>query len=157
MNNGKYASDPTNIGHAVLISDNFPLQKWCHVILSMDNSFLDCYIDGKLILSQKLSFMSKDVNSINISPAPPSDVPPAAGGAAVILGGTDGGTGTAPVYTNFDAVVNNFQQWPTPLNPQMAYDTYMLGNGSAMSKFSSFNANINILKNQASYTSFSLF
>jgi len=157
MNNQKYLSDATNAGAPVLITDNFPLQKWCCVVLSVDNNFLDCYLDGKLVLSQKLSFMSKGVPSVNVNPAPPPDVPPANGGAAVILGGSDGGNGTVPSYSSFDAVVNNFQQWPNPLNPQMAYDNYMAGNGSVFSKMSSFNAKVNILKNNASYTSFSLF
>ena len=37
-----------------LITDNFPLQKWVFVIVSVDNQFLDCYLDGKLVKSTRL-------------------------------------------------------------------------------------------------------
>jgi hypothetical protein len=155
MNNGKWLQQ-TN-GSPVLVTDNFPLQKWCCIILSMDNSFLDCYLDGKLIVSQKLNFVTSGANPINVSPMPPPDVPPATGGAAVVLGGIDGGSGTTPVWNNFDAVVNNFTQWDNPLNPQMAWNSYMAGNGNSFGKLSSFNAKLNILKDNSAFTSISLF
>jgi hypothetical protein len=37
------------------ITDNFPLQKWVYIIASMDTSFLDVYLDGKLIKSVKIT------------------------------------------------------------------------------------------------------
>ena len=47
MNDGKTV-------HKTLITDNFPLQKWVFVIVSVDNQFLDCYLDGKLVKSTRL-------------------------------------------------------------------------------------------------------
>ena len=160
MNNGHWLSSEQNLRAPVLVTDNFPLQKWCHIIVSMDNSFLDCYLDGKLVLSQKLNFISSGPKPSNISPMPPPDLPSdtgVAGGAAVILGGTDSGSGSLVNWTNFDAVVNNFKQWSNPLNPQMAWQTYMSGNGSSPFSVSSFNAKVNILKDNVAFTSFSLF
>ena len=158
MNNGYWLSSSQNLNAPVLITDNFPLQKWCYVIISMDNSFLDCYLDGKLILSQKLNFISSGAKSSNISPMPPPDLTPNVGnGGAVILGGTYEPSINNTTYTNFDAVVNNFKQWSNPLNPQMAWQSYMSGNGSSPFSMSSFNAKVNILKDNAAFSSFSLF
>lgn len=33
------------------ITDNFPVQKWVHIIVSVDNQYADCYLDGKLVKS----------------------------------------------------------------------------------------------------------
>lgn len=37
-----------------VIMDNFPLQKWVYVVISVDNNVVDLYIDGKLIRSHKV-------------------------------------------------------------------------------------------------------
>ena len=37
----------------MIITDNFPLQKWVCIGLSVDSQFVDGYIDGKLIRSQR--------------------------------------------------------------------------------------------------------
>lgn len=34
-----------------LITDNFPLQSWVHVIISVQDNYIDCYLNGKLIKS----------------------------------------------------------------------------------------------------------
>lgn len=37
----------------MIITNNFPLQKWVNITISMDNQFADAYIDGKLVRSQR--------------------------------------------------------------------------------------------------------
>ena len=44
-----------NTTSSTIITNNFPLQKWVYIIVSLDNQFLDVYLDGKLIKSAKLS------------------------------------------------------------------------------------------------------
>ena len=39
----------------VNITTNFPIQKWVHIIVSVDNKIVDTYLDGKLITSQQLN------------------------------------------------------------------------------------------------------
>lgn len=34
---------------------NFPLQKWCYVVISVNNNLVDMYLDGKLLKSIKIS------------------------------------------------------------------------------------------------------
>jgi len=38
----------------ITITNNFAVQKWVCVIISVDNKVIDCYIDGKLVTSQQL-------------------------------------------------------------------------------------------------------
>ena len=38
----------------VKLTQNFPLKKWTYVTISVDNSYIDSDIDGKLIRSIKL-------------------------------------------------------------------------------------------------------
>ena len=161
----------SSITTPILITNNYPIQKWCYIVVSVDSAFIDCYLDGKLILSQKTFFPNPDGNSptTNIYPAMPPDVGHSSSansgnssgsGANIILGGTDNGGISQPAYTNFDAAINKFIRWPAPVNPQIVWDTYIEGNGSnmsLMSKFSTYNAKLDILKNHAAYASFSLF
>lgn len=46
------------------ITDNLPLQTWVHLIVSVDNTFVDVYMNGKLIKSFKdtIDIPSKDTN-----------------------------------------------------------------------------------------------
>ena len=39
----------------VNITNNFPIQKWVYIIVSVDNKIVDTYLDGKLITSQQLN------------------------------------------------------------------------------------------------------
>lgn len=38
----------------ISITNNFAVQKWVCVLISVDNKIVDCYIDGKLVTSQQL-------------------------------------------------------------------------------------------------------
>ena len=43
-----------NTSKEEVIVSSFPLQKWCHLIISVEsNRVVDCYLDGKLVKSQK--------------------------------------------------------------------------------------------------------
>jgi hypothetical protein len=137
-----------------VITDNYPIQKWCCIVISVDNVFVDFYLDGKLVKSQKLE----------TAPKQPLDVGDASSDstANIILGGSynNSNTDTAFTYTTFDAAVNNFTRWSTPVNPQIVWNNYINGNGTNMGilpKMSSYNFKLNVLKNNADYTSFSLF
>ena len=47
----EYSSNQAKKEH--LITDNLPLQTWVHLIVSIDNTFVDVYMNGKLIKSFK--------------------------------------------------------------------------------------------------------
>jgi len=86
-------------GNEVSITDNFPIQKWTHILVSVDNNIGDFYLDGKLV-------RSADMGAV----ATPS-------ASSVILGAIS------------NTHIAKFTRWTTPINPQAAYDVYMKGNG----------------------------
>ena len=81
------------------ISDNIPFQTWVHVIVSVDNSFVDVYLNGKLIKSLK--------DTTIVSPS--SNSPVAFGSSQTYL-------------AKFTRTVN-------PTDPQTAWNNYLAGNG----------------------------
>lgn len=132
----------------MVITDNFPIQKWTHIIVSLDNQFMDVYLDGKLVKSQRFYTPPQSGNP-GIMPATPPDNP-----VPVTLGNTGAGT-----FGAFDAYVAKFTRWTTPMDPQTAWNTYMSGNGgnTLANMFSSYNVNMNILKNNVQTASYSLY
>ena len=83
----------------VTISDNIPFQTWVHVIVSVDNSFVDVYLNGKLIKSMK------DTNIVS-----PSSVSPIQFGMSQTY------------LAKFTRTIN-------PTDPQTAWNNYLAGNG----------------------------
>lgn len=86
---------------SITITNNFPIQKWVYVIISVDNQIVDCYIDGKLTISSKLS----DPPMISTEP--------------IMFG--DGG--------NPDIYLVSPIRTPSPMDPQTAWNNYLGGNG----------------------------
>lgn len=114
----------------VAITDNFPIQKWVCVVICVDNNYIDGYIDGKLMVSTKLTALPMSSN-------------------------TD--SSTYPITTGkMDAVMQRFTRWSTAINPQQAYEYYIKGNGSNM--FSSkYGAKLSLLKDNALSSQITLF
>jgi len=141
------ATPPTQ---TVTITDNFPIQKWTYVIVSMDNQFMEIYLDGKLVLSTRI-FTPASGTTAAIMPKPPTETPP------VYLGNSD--TTINAQFTPFDAYIAKFTRNTTAMDPQTAWNNYMSGNGgnAITNMFSSYNVNLNILKNQVSTATYSLY
>jgi len=96
---------PSRNPTTITITQNFPIQKWVYVVISVDSQTVDCYLDGKLLKSTQLS------------------VPPTLSDNYSISFGT------------FDAYVTGFKYEAKPLNPQQVWSNYMAGNGYAGGKF----------------------
>ena len=88
------------------ISNNFPLQKWVFVTISVDNSTIDIYLDGKLI---------KSVIDV-VGPGTTRHLPDA---TSSITFGVNPGTYMA-----------KFSRTLSPSDPQTAWSAYMAGSGS---------------------------
>jgi hypothetical protein len=113
------------------ITDNFPIQKWVCVIISVDNQFIDTYIDGKLVVSTKIpDKIAPYSNDSNANP--------------IILG-------------NGDGAISRFTLWTKPLNPQEAYDFYMAGNGIGNYISSNYGAKLHIIKDNILSSEIKLF
>lgn len=135
-----YMSDAST--KTIQITDNFPLQRWVYIIISLDNQFLDCYLDGKLVKSSRLYSVS---NSTIIIPATPSSDTAT---SPVVLGSTN----------PFDAVISKFTRWTNPMDPGTAWSTYLSSNSSSFfGSLKSYGASLNILKDNSSYANLQLF
>lgn len=134
-------NDSAGTYETMMITNNFPLQKWVNVTISMDNQFSDAYIDGKLVRSQR--FFNKTDNSSAIPVIPPGKETP------LYLGNVSG---------NFDAYATLFRRWTTPIDPETAWDVYMKGNGSSKmaSALNDIGIDLSILQNNAEIKKFSL-
>ena len=128
------------------ITDNFPLQKWVCIALSVDNQFVDAYLDGKLVKSQR--FYKSTTSGTPAATVTSMPATPPAQTIAINLGNAAGG---------FDAFVAEFKRWTVPIDPQNAWDTYLAGNGTnALSRaFSSYGIDVSVLKNNVEQTKFS--
>ena len=149
-------SDNTTV-QTVTITDNFPLQKWTHIIVSMDNQFMDIYMNGKLLISQRL-YKPASNNDVAVQPAAPGK------DAKVTVGcPLDSTWGTRKVPskntktgTSFDAFITKFIRWTEPMDPQTAWSTYMSGSGNSFSS-TTYNLNMNLLKNNVKTSTLTLF
>jgi hypothetical protein len=125
------ASDPETVN----ITDNFPLQKWTHIIVNADNQYFDFYLDGKLVKSIR----AHADNSIPKQPLKNTQMTLGDGAA-------------------FDAHVTRFYHWNQPIDPHTAWKTYMAGNGQSTltNVGSSYGVNLHVLKDNIEYTKFQL-
>ena len=105
QNGTTIAQNGTTKTPPITISSNFPIQKWCYVAFSVNNQYVDCYLDGKLVKSVYLSGTIQTIDS--------------KGG--VFLG--------SPLQPN-DIYLNRFYHWANPLTPQDVWSNYLSGNGS---------------------------
>jgi hypothetical protein len=84
---------------SVSVTNNFPVQRWVYIVISIDGKIVDCYLDGKLIKSQQLQNLSDMPKDYNI---------------------TSGA---------FDAYLTTFYRKPAASDPQTVWSNYMSGNG----------------------------
>jgi len=103
------------ITNNVIISTNFPIQKWVHVLVSVDTAFIDCYLDGKLVISNPLTPNNQLAKGPDSTP-----------GITFIQS-----QGTNPP----DVYLAKVTRWENPLDPQAVWCEYSQGNGLSNSDF----------------------
>jgi Concanavalin A-like lectin/glucanases superfamily len=137
-----------NTVNTMTITDNFPLQKWVNIIISVDNQFVDAYLNGKLI--QSMRFFS----AANAIPAVPPDAT-----TLMYVGNSDNTLTPNNNFIAWDAYATLLNQWSGgPIDPQTAWSTYLKGNGSSiLGSLGNYGANIQIMKNNIENSNISLF
>lgn len=83
----------------ITITDNLPFQSWVHIIVSADNSYIDIYMNGKLIKSVKDAGIKSPSESSALN------------------------FGVSQTY------LAKFERTSEPTDPQTAWNHYMDGNG----------------------------
>jgi len=91
------------------LSNNFPLQKWVYITVSVDNSTIDMYLDGKLVKS----VISERIVSGNKYHRPDATSP-------ITFG------------VNPGMYMTKFNRKLAPSDPQTAWNSYMEGSGSKL-------------------------
>jgi len=105
-----------------IVTSNFAIQKWVCVTISVDNQFIDFYLDGKLIKSTKaVDAIGGYPNVGNITP--------------YIYFGT------------FNAYIAKFTRYTAPLDPQTVWYNYLAGNGSSI--MSNYGLRLEVLKDNS--------
>jgi hypothetical protein len=115
---------PTTPGGNTVIKtcnvDNVPIQKWVNLTLSVYGRTMDIYIDGKLVRTCLLPGIASINNNADVYVTP--------------SGGFDGWTA-------------KFQYYPSPLNPQQAWNIYAQGYSSWLSMFGTYQIKVSLEEN----------
>ena len=117
------------------ITNNFPVQKWVCVLISIDNVIADIYLDGKLVKSVQFS--------------DPTNT------AAQTIATTDA---DAIKFGTWDCYISKFERNPRVTDPKTAYDKYMEGNGGSNlgNALGNFNVKFAITKDNVETSKFLL-
>lgn len=100
------------------ITNNFPLQKWVYIVVNVDNTIVDIYLDGKMVKSLQIKQVTPDIAS------------------------------DLYIGNGYDSVLTYLQRWSYALDPQTVWNSYMNGNGSSMlSQMGAYHANVQISQN----------
>jgi len=89
----------------ITITQNFPIQKWVYIVVSVDSQTVDCYLDGKLLTSTQLRTLPVIPSTYTIN------------------------------FGKFDAYLTGFKYESKALNPQQVWTNYMTGNGYSGGKY----------------------
>ena len=102
----------------IFITDNFPMQKWTNVVISMEGNQLDAYIDGKLIQSGPIAYLDSSGNSIFLIK---KEIAKKSTNPGFIIGNNKD--------TNVDISVTNVSIYSNAIDPQTANSIYRYGSG----------------------------
>jgi len=92
-----------NRGIDTTIIQNIPVQQWCNVIVTINGSTVDVYLNGKLVQTTILpSYAAVSNDPLYVTP----------------MGG-------------FQGWVSYLQYWPKPIDPQTAWNIYSAGYGAS--------------------------
>ena len=118
----------------IIITNNFPIQRWVYIVVSIDNTVADVYLDGKLVKSVAITQVQPQEKLISFK------TPGASGG--------------------MDAYLSNFERVTTPLDPQSVWNKYIAGSGSNLAvsnMIGKYNLNLTLLNNGQVSQNYKLF
>jgi hypothetical protein len=126
----------------VIVTDNFPIQKWTYFTVSVDNQYVDLYLDGKLVKSYRIS-------------SPP--MAPGDESAKIKIGGM-ATSSTGVITQGSDIFLASFVRWANPLSPQEVWNNYIAGNGGNIFKnlFSKYGVKVSITNQGVETTKFNI-
>lgn len=129
----------------VLVTNNFPVQSWVFVSISVQGNQGDFYINGKLMKSQNLTNKGGGV-------CPPMDT--------IELGypgGHNSGFVGSYATNNPNMYIANVQRVSAASNPQEVWTAYLAGNGVSSLNLTSYGAEFGLTQNGQIVTKFSTY
>lgn len=117
----------------IIVTDNFPVQSWAHVVVSVENQYIDIYVNGKLTKSIKAKSIETPSTSSTIKYG---------------LWSIAGGCSLAKFYRRTNAI-----------DPATAWSLYNDGNGySKVSKYlGTLGMDISLKKDNLEYSKLNVF
>lgn len=114
------SSSVTKGNPIMVITNNFPFQKWVYIVINVNNRIIEAYLNGKLVKTIQMSEQPLVNKTSNLS---------------VASGKLNG------YLTRFIRTINT-------LNPDEVWKSYLSGNGtgSVIGSLSKYNINMSILK-----------
>jgi hypothetical protein len=103
----------------VTVTNNFPIQRWVYIVISVEGLIVDCYLDGKLVKSQQLSKLPDMSSSYDIN------------------------------YGSMDGFLTMFSRVASPRDPQSVWNSYMAGNGFSPNYGAAYGFNFVLTKDQS--------
>lgn len=127
-------------------TDSFPIQKWTYVVVSVSNTFIESYINGRFVSAVKVDSKGLYVTE------PPAGADVEAG-PTFRFGAKGTKTDSGTVRTNgCPIVLTGLSRWDSPLSAGDVYNNYMKGNGSKSSIWgSAYHMNINLKQGTNNY------
>ena len=106
---------------SILMTDNFPIQKWVYVVTAVSSGFIECYLNGRFVLAQTRNAVYQGT-----VPTDPS------AGATFTFGAQGTTMDNGAIRTNGSPMVlNNLSRWNYPLSAGDIYNNYNKGNGES--------------------------
>jgi hypothetical protein len=126
----------------------FPLQKWVYVSVSVSNSFIECYLNGRFVIAKKVD----DAGLYISEPPPGADIE---SGPTFRFGarGTKLDDGISVREKGCPIVLTGLSRWDAPLNAGDVYNQYMKGNGMERNSIwgPSYHMDINVKRGSNNY------
>ena len=120
-NNGSLVYKTNNVDN--IITNNFPLQKWTCLIISVDGlKVIDTYLDGKLVKSQSLDYVLVSTNT-----------------TSKIVEGS--------IEDSNEIKINHIERIPQIMDPYTAWNKYFQGIKTTENSMSDYGLSVRISKN----------
>jgi hypothetical protein len=133
--NAKIATGTGTTTQNIVLSSNLPVQTWVYVTVSVSATYIDSYINGKLVKSTPISNIYQPSNYPANNKSGPTFI-----------------SNTCPV------IITGLSRWNTPLDPQTIWNYYSQGNGNAMQQMLGSNYHLNlVLKKDSKIHDLSIF
>jgi hypothetical protein len=127
-----YSDTTTTPSNLITVTNNFPLQTWVYVVISVNTNVVDCYLNGKLVISQLIQQQNSITNPTFKN---------------IYLGNGPG--------NGWDAQLSNFKRYTTALTPQTVWSNYL--SQSPNTYLSSYGLQMDLTQNGSVTNTYKLF